>query len=70
MITATFYCNIIDPSGYIAEPDFDFDEGTFRNREELDDYIERNGYSIGEVCGYFGESIGVLTDIHYEGDDE
>ena len=68
MVKATFYCNILDPDDNISEHDFDFDSFICSDRQELDEYIKKNGYVVGECCGYWGDSMGVLTDIFIDED--
>lgn len=38
MLKAVFYCNIQTPEGEIINEDFDFDEGTFSDENELNKY--------------------------------
>lgn len=66
MIKAKFYCNIFTEDGELIEESFDFDSGEFKNREELNKYMTRCGYEVGEPCGYWGNQVGrfdrVITD--------
>jgi hypothetical protein len=64
MIKATFYCDIIDDDGWIDEKNFIWDEQTFENQTQLDEYISQWGYVIGDPCFDNGDgSIGYLTEI-------
>lgn len=63
MVKAVFYCNIMNDNGDIIEYDFDFDDIKCKTREEVDSYIKKSGYTVGESCGCWGEDIGILTDI-------
>ena len=66
MIRATFYCDIISPTGEILEEGFDFDSITCDTREEVDTYIKNEGYVEGESVGTWGGDEGILTEIVVE----
>lgn len=61
MIKAVFFCDIYQEDEVIDS--FGFDEGTFENQEELDQYIRTCNYEIGQPCGYWGDDVGILTEI-------
>lgn len=66
MLKAVFYCNIQTPEGEIINEDFDFDEGTFSDENELNKYCKNSGYEIGKPCGCWGDDVGILTNIVYD----
>ena len=61
MIKAVFFCDVYQEDEVVDS--FGFDEGTFENQEELDQYIRSCDYEIGLPCGYWGEDVGILTEI-------
>lgn len=63
MLNVTFYCDIENENGEIVEQDFDFDTCQFENKEKLEKYIKNCNYEIGEICGYWGNDIGILKEI-------
>lgn len=63
MINATFYCDIQNEDGETIHEDFGFDKGTFESQEELKKYMANCNYEIGEPCGYWGDDVGILTEV-------
>lgn len=66
MLDVTFYCDIENEKGETIEQDFDFDNGYFINEEEIEKYMKKCNYEIGEICGYWGNDVGILKDITIE----
>ena len=62
----TFYCDIVNLNGEVIEKDFDFDACTFDSQDDLDRYMRQNRYAEGEICGYWGNDKGILTDVVIE----
>lgn len=61
---AVFWCNIYhEDTDEIIEEDFNFDEIECDTNEELQKYIKNCGYEIGCPCGFWGNNVGILTDI-------
>lgn len=63
MLKTKFYCDIHSEYGNIIEEDFAFDNGNFESQEELERYIKKCGYEIGEPCGYWGDDVGILKEV-------
>lgn len=63
MIKATFICNIQNDNGEVIEKDFNFDDFKCDSQEDLEEYCRQNGYEINEPCGYWGDDVGILTEI-------
>ncbi|MBQ6907519.1 MAG: hypothetical protein IJQ28_03990 [Clostridia bacterium] len=63
MLRVIFFCDIQNEDGDTIEQDFDFDNGVFESREELEKYCKFCDYEIGEPCGYWGNDVGILKEI-------
>ena len=63
MLKAKFYCDIFGEDGKLLEENYVFDKGTFKDRQALDQYCEREGYVPGDDCGHWGDDVGIFKDL-------
>ena len=63
MPKAIFICDIFNENGEKTQSEFVFDDITTDTAQEIDKYIIDNDYVLNEICGYWGNDYGILTEI-------